>query len=67
MDLSAYTENSDVLIWVENALANRTTFLSWKCFYFARIKLNWRYLGTFYIQKKKQLVQSLVYTYQKVV
>jgi len=32
MDLSAYTENSDVLIWVENILKSRTTFLKLKIF-----------------------------------
>jgi len=29
-----HTENSNVLIWVDNVLKNITTFLNWKCLYF---------------------------------
>jgi len=57
-----HRENFDVLIWVENVLKNRTTYLSWKCFYFVKLAV-----FKFIVCTKKLWVQSLVHTYQKVV
>jgi len=52
-------KNSDVLIWVENVLKNRTTFLKLKCCELAVL--------TLYISTNKLLVQSAVYIYQNIV
>jgi len=46
-------ENSDALIWVENVLKNRTTFLSLKFWIFGI------YVHTLYISTNKLWVQSV--------
>jgi len=63
---AATTTRTTVNVWVENVLKNITTFLSWKCFYFARIKFEFS-VFKYIVCTNKLLVQSLVYTYQKVV
>jgi len=51
-----HRENSDVLIWVENVLKNVFIWLN-------QVESA---LLTLYISTNKLLVQSVVYTYQKV-
>jgi len=59
-------ENSDVLIWVENALKKSTTILVLKMFSLClnQVKLT---VFTLYISTNKLLLQSVVYSCQKVV